>query len=759
MIEQMETDESSATGSLEREEEVIKDKSPDGRYCHYGEKLGTGAFKTVYMAFDRETGTQLAWNQIALDHNIGAEEFKRIYKEISILKQISHESIIRLYDSWIDEEKGYLIFVTEAMTSGTLAQFRKRLQQISLSVVQSWARQLLTGIDYLHTRNPCIMHRDIKSNNIFMDATAEANRVKIGDLGLATLYTGNLRAEQMSVIGTPEYMAPEFYSESYNQLVDIWAFGLVMLEMLSNQVPYAECNGATAQIFIKVSRGTLPATFHDLVPGPCKDFIAACLLPASVRPSAAELLEAPFLTMKLEGTTDLVYQPERSGGQSPSVTRGLTPSSRGHSSMKSPRDSQVSPTLGASASNSQKRATTANGFDFDNSTTQNLSRMAHQAGDQQYDERDPPPISAQTPSGNLIQPVPMPARNAGQSDADSKPNSPGVKEDRSTLNGSVEQLDVPAGVTGGGNRDRGQTAPPPMQRSGSSDVEVNLPGASPEKKELLPLTLSVNGVDSDRISFCLCALRKEAAGVREKKVNFVFDVSVDEVDGDAQGLVEANRPEFELDLEVVSKLLALRVSENLHRTDLGRRLRLKAPVSGSGRDSPVTPRGGDDGQQRNDNANNNNKADTAVQDNVVAQNDTVLSRNSSPRESSMFQTPSTPISVSNSAMMEQPSPQVFSTPVPAASSQLLSQAMVPQAIGRSFQSVSATDQGLVPRRVGNSVPAGSFPHIVGSTSAPAEAQNMIMIPPPLGSSSEVVDIDQRRLEMLEKFSTEKNLLE
>lgn len=115
------------------------------------------------MAFDRETGTQLAWNQIVLDHNIGADEFKRIYKEISILKQISHESIIKLYDSWIDEEKGNLIFVTEAMTSGTLAQFRKRLPQVSLTVVQNWARQLLTGLDYLHTRNPVIMHRDIKS--------------------------------------------------------------------------------------------------------------------------------------------------------------------------------------------------------------------------------------------------------------------------------------------------------------------------------------------------------------------------------------------------------------------------------------------------------------------------------------------------------------------------------------------------------------------------------------------------------------------
>jgi WNK lysine deficient protein kinase len=124
-----------------------------------------------------------------------------------------------------------------------------------------------------------------------MDATAEANRVKIGDLGLATLYTGNARAEQMSVIGTPEYMAPEFYSESYNQLVDIWAFGLVMLEMLSGKVPYHECNGATAQIFLKVSRGVLPSAFDSLAPGPCKDFIAACLLPASVRPSAELLLQ------------------------------------------------------------------------------------------------------------------------------------------------------------------------------------------------------------------------------------------------------------------------------------------------------------------------------------------------------------------------------------------------------------------------------------------------------------------------------------
>lgn len=78
------------------------------------------------------------------------------------MKQITHPNIIRLHDSWIDEEKGNLIFVTELMTSGTLSQFRKRLPVVSLQVLQGWARQLLSGLEYLHTRNPMVIHRDIK---------------------------------------------------------------------------------------------------------------------------------------------------------------------------------------------------------------------------------------------------------------------------------------------------------------------------------------------------------------------------------------------------------------------------------------------------------------------------------------------------------------------------------------------------------------------------------------------------------------------
>ena len=72
--------------------------------------------------------------------------------------------------------------------------------------------------------------------------------VKIGDLGLST----NKCAAQ-SVIGTPEFMAPEMYDEKYDEFVDIYAFGMVMLEMATSEYPYSECTGP-AQIYKKVNR-------------------------------------------------------------------------------------------------------------------------------------------------------------------------------------------------------------------------------------------------------------------------------------------------------------------------------------------------------------------------------------------------------------------------------------------------------------------------------------------------------------------------
>ncbi|KAG1678612.1 hypothetical protein FOA52_012619 [Chlamydomonas sp. UWO 241] len=86
-----------------------------------------------------------------------------------------------------------------------------------------------------------------KSDNIFVNGSSGV--VKIGDLGFATMRAGLSAA--MSVIGTPEFMAPELYEESYDEKVDVYSFGMCLLELDTLEYPYAECKNA-AQIYKKV---------------------------------------------------------------------------------------------------------------------------------------------------------------------------------------------------------------------------------------------------------------------------------------------------------------------------------------------------------------------------------------------------------------------------------------------------------------------------------------------------------------------------
>lgn len=78
----------------------------------------------------------------------------------------------------------------------------------------------------MHSHNPPIIHRGLKCDNVFVNGNY--GEVKIGDLGLAIVMQ---QPTARSVIGTPEFMAPELYEEEYNELVDTYSFGMCMLEM------------------------------------------------------------------------------------------------------------------------------------------------------------------------------------------------------------------------------------------------------------------------------------------------------------------------------------------------------------------------------------------------------------------------------------------------------------------------------------------------------------------------------------------------
>uniref|UniRef100_A0A8B9Q5E7 non-specific serine/threonine protein kinase n=1 Tax=Apteryx owenii TaxID=8824 RepID=A0A8B9Q5E7_APTOW len=190
-----------------------------------------------------------------------------------MLKGLQHPNIVRFYDFWESCVKGKrcIVLVTELMTSGTLKTYLKRFKVMKPKVLRSWCRQILKGLLFLHTRTPPIIHRDLKCDNIFI--TGPTGSVKIGDLGLATLKRASFAK---SVIGTPEFMAPEMYEEHYDESVDVYAFGMCMLEMATSEYPYSECQNA-AQIYRKVTCGIKPASFEKVTDPEIKEIIGECI--------------------------------------------------------------------------------------------------------------------------------------------------------------------------------------------------------------------------------------------------------------------------------------------------------------------------------------------------------------------------------------------------------------------------------------------------------------------------------------------------
>lgn len=264
---------------------------PSGRYGRYKEMLGKGAFKKVYRAFDELEGIEVAWNQVKVSDLLRhSEDLERLYSEVHLLKTLKHKNIIKFYNSWIDTKHENINFITEIFTSGNLRQYRKKHKHVDLRALKKWSRQILEGLSYLHSHDPPVIHRDLKCDNIFVNGNQ--GEVKIGDLGLAAILCKARSAH--SVIGTPEFMAPELYEEEYNELVDIYAFGMCLLELVTLEYPYVECSNA-AQIFKKVTSGIKPASLAKVKDPEVKEFIEKCIAKVSERLSAKELLMDPFL--------------------------------------------------------------------------------------------------------------------------------------------------------------------------------------------------------------------------------------------------------------------------------------------------------------------------------------------------------------------------------------------------------------------------------------------------------------------------------
>jgi WNK lysine deficient protein kinase len=269
--------------------ERVIEVSKDARYAKLNTFLGKGAFKVVYKAIDREEGYEVAWNVL----QVTRQEVKALGHEIDILKSVRHPNIITFHDAWYNESE--FVFITELMTSGTLREYIRKLSPLpNMKIVKRWCRQILKGLAYLHGYSPPIIHRDIKCDNIFINGAH--GEIKIGDMGTAEMKVD----KKYTVIGTPEFMAPEMYEEQgYNEKVDIYAFGMCLLEMVTGEYPYNECTNA-AQVYKKVTQTIRPECISRVDDSEVLTLVTSCLSPEEERMSALEILEHSFLAVEPE---------------------------------------------------------------------------------------------------------------------------------------------------------------------------------------------------------------------------------------------------------------------------------------------------------------------------------------------------------------------------------------------------------------------------------------------------------------------------
>jgi len=161
---------------------------------------------------------------------------------------------------------------------------------VKLKVIKNWCISILNALSYLHEFQPYpIIHRDIKCSNIFVNTNN--SEIKIGDLGLSTILT---KGEAKSVIGTPEFMAPEIYKEHYDTKSDIYSFGMCLLEMVTQEKPYIECSNP-GNVFYRVFNKIQPISLSSIVNKNLKKIIEWCIeYDPKMRPTANELLKSEY---------------------------------------------------------------------------------------------------------------------------------------------------------------------------------------------------------------------------------------------------------------------------------------------------------------------------------------------------------------------------------------------------------------------------------------------------------------------------------
>ncbi|PIN10259.1 Tyrosine kinase [Handroanthus impetiginosus] len=288
------------------------------------ERIGAGSFGTVHRA--EWNGCDVAV-KILMEQDFHAERFKEFLREVAIMKRLRHPNIV-LFMGAVTEPPN-LSIVTEYLSRGSLYRLLHKpgaREALDEKRRLSMAYDVAKGMNYLHKRNPPIVHRDLKSPNLLVD---RKYTVKVCDFGLSRL-KANTFLSSKSAAGTPEWMAPEVLrDEPSNEKSDVYSFGVILWELATLQQPWGNLNPAqvVAAVGFKGKRLEIPRDVNPQVAA----IIEACW--------ANEPWKRPSFASVMESLRPLIKSsPPTQPGRSARIVEGARVHSRSHELSKSSID-------------------------------------------------------------------------------------------------------------------------------------------------------------------------------------------------------------------------------------------------------------------------------------------------------------------------------------------------------------------------------------------------------------------------------------
>lgn len=194
-----------------------------------------GGFGEVYYALS-DSGKEVALK--LLNNNLEVE-----LRGVSQCLNLKHPNLVTIFDIREDRDGDHWIVMEYIGGRGLYEELQRYPEGMPIDETLRWLSGITAGLSFLHDRG--IVHRDLKPANVFSDQDV----VKVGDVGLSKYISESRRSAQTQSVGTVYYMAPEVCHGRYGREVDVYAMGIMLVEMLTGQVPFD--GETTAEILMK----------------------------------------------------------------------------------------------------------------------------------------------------------------------------------------------------------------------------------------------------------------------------------------------------------------------------------------------------------------------------------------------------------------------------------------------------------------------------------------------------------------------------